>query len=152
MIRNPDGTFPKGVSGNPAGRKPRVKEEAVLAILSEVAGADEWRALFRQTLRDALGVKVVQDPTTKQTTMVPDAESTAQGRQAAMKVLLSYAVGMPPQHVKVNDPAEPLERFANLTEDQIVAILAELDRVQSAGGVTGGSGTGTSDPATEELS
>lgn len=129
-------------SPNPNGRPPKAREMAKLAILHEIVGNQEWRAIFRQMLLDALGMISVPDPANPRVERDPN--STAHGRATAQKNLLAYAIGLPTQIIKVADgEGDVFEQFSNMSEAQIESVLAELERVQSAIGIEGGAPTGT---------
>ena len=98
--------FPKGVSGNPSGRPPKARELAALAVAREIIGLAEWREIWKKALTDAT---TAEDGAT---------------RDKARRFIAEYLIGKPANTVKfVNDDDGGLDEFADLTDDELRAIV-----------------------------
>jgi hypothetical protein len=77
MKRNEDGTFPKGVSGNPTGRPKRTEHaERLYSILQTELTAERWRDIVLKAVDQA-----------------------KKGDKAARKWLSDYGIGTPEQRM-----------------------------------------------------
>ncbi len=79
--RNPDGTFKKGTSGNPRGRRPRPLDRSDRALVisagREAVTAEDWTAIFQRAKQDAIKAK------------------SAAARDQARRFLAEYLLGRP---------------------------------------------------------
>ena len=77
-VRDKNGRFVKGQSGNPNGRRPKAKELSYLAIVTEVVTPERFEALIEKAWSLVL-----------------------RGDLSAMKFLTEYILGKPTQDVSV---------------------------------------------------
>lgn len=103
--REANGYFQKGTSGNPAGRPTKARELAYLAVLKEVLTLEDWRKIVQLAVKDATRGK-------------------AKVRAEARRFLAEYAIGKPPQTIRLQDDADPFEKFNDLTDEELRAIVA----------------------------
>lgn len=54
MVRDKKGRFVPGVSGNPKGRSTKTKEERYLDILISTVTEQDWQAIVRRAVSDAI--------------------------------------------------------------------------------------------------
>ncbi len=141
--RNLDGTFAKGVSGNPNGRPSRAREAALLAIGQEIVNASAWRSVVVKAVLDAQGKAIIAGQ------VVDDIGSTAAGRNTARTWLRDTFIGKPSEYIKLDDADSAYTQLAAYSETELAAALAgirsEIERLRNSGG---DSGTGID--ATEE--
>lgn len=52
--RNPDGTFARGVSGNPLGRPKRATETEYLRVMHRLCDPTTWAKITERAIEDAL--------------------------------------------------------------------------------------------------
>ena len=98
--RNPDGTFPKGVSGNPLGKAKGIKNKITLERLAFEAALREYVHDPKQAMKLIRGIDRVLD-------IAQTAEKDADAI-AAMKMLLDRTMPvMPPQ---LGEEAEKTDR------------------------------------------
>ena len=132
--RNPDGTFPKGVNGNPKGRAPKAREAALLAIGQEIVNAQNWRAIVSKATFDALGKVVVSGQA------VDDPDSTAQGRNSARTWIRDTFIGKPTEYIATDLDESAYEQLAAYSSDELAIVLARIEELRP------GHGDGEPDP------
>jgi hypothetical protein len=54
VTRDEKGRFPKGVSGNPRGRKARAAEDEFIALIDKAVSNSDWIAIIEKTKQQAL--------------------------------------------------------------------------------------------------
>jgi hypothetical protein len=130
--RNPDGTFPKGVSGNPKGRAPKQREAALLAIGQEIINAQTWRAIVNKAALDALGKVVVNGQA------VDDSDSNASGRNTARVWIRDTFIGKPSEYINLGGDDSAYEQLAAYSETELAAVLVsvreDIERLRNEGG------------------
>lgn len=82
--RNPNGTYPKGVSGNPAGKPPGIRHMTTILKEALIKVSDD-----KGTRDDVEIVKTV-------------ARKAKEGDMNAIKLIWNYLDGMPPQDINAN--------------------------------------------------
>lgn len=94
-----------GQSGNPAGRPPRAREAAYLAIIREEAGLAQWRDIVRAQVDAAKG-----------------------GDLDAAKWIADYAIGKPKQAISIEHAeADPAGEWDDFTDEELRAIASGAD-------------------------
>ncbi len=130
--RNPDGTFPPGVSGNPGGRPKGAVSitAAVRAALKEYPLGKDGKPLSKTHLEFIVS-KILK-------------KASVEGDQATLKMVWNYIDGLPKQTIKVgNDGDKPFRTaYKELSTEELENIL------KGAGDGEDGDGTeGASDEA-----
>ena len=166
--RNPDGTFPQGVSGNPKGRPPKATEAAYARIEQEIITHEDYRLIVARQKADAQGrVFVIEN---NQPRILPqlDSDSTPADRARSASWIADRVRGKPVDYTREladgdEAPAEQLpeytaeqlgqigeviELFADIDPDQLAAIIAQAkarNAVQSDSGGTAIDSGGTAE-------
>jgi len=78
MVREKNGRYPKGVSGNPKGRPKRSTEERLLAVMADCVTDEDWRDITNRAI-----------------------ERAKKGDDRARQWLTNYLVGAPKQQVEM---------------------------------------------------
>ena len=112
LLPKDDGRFKAGWRGGP-GRPSRVKEEARLAIASEIVTDTEWRKVVQKALDDA--------------TMGEDGATRDRGR----RFLADYLLGRPINRVALanDEPQDDKPDLSNLSDDELRAIALNEPRI-----------------------
>ncbi len=148
--RNPDGTFPKGVSGNPKGRNPKAREAALLAIGQEIISQKGiWGAVIKKAVADALGQII--DKREGRDVAIPDPDSTAAGRNTARTFLRDTFIGRPTEYIATDLTDSPFEQLAAYSADDIAAAIAAIEQGRSGRDDVGDSAGGTGSAGEAEL-
>jgi hypothetical protein len=101
--RDAEGHYIKGHPGGP-GRPAKARELAYLAILREVVSLEEWRRIIQTAKEDALG-------------------RNWQARDRARRFLAEYAIGKPPQTIRLEEEGDTFDQFDELSDDELRAIV-----------------------------
>lgn len=115
VMRRPDGTFPKGVSGNPAGRKKGSKNQITLLRQSlELALREQASHNIREVLDKAMEMALEGHPgMIKLLLEMHMTKATSEDKEAKEKVSININSGSAPQPVQV----EPIEATYEEIED-----------------------------------
>ena len=106
--RNEKGQFEKGNQGGP-GRPAKAREQAILQIGSEVVTLERWREIFERAYTDA----------TK--------DEDGRTRDKARRFIAEYQIGKPAQIIKLHQSSDDTDEYADLSDDELRAIVAEAE-------------------------
>ena len=114
-LRDENGRFVKGSTGNPNGRPPRKREERYYQITIETCTFEQWKGIIAKAALQALD-----------------------GDHQARKFLADYLIGEPQKTIELTggisaDVGINLER---LTDAQLRALAFILDQQEGQGGVS----------------
>lgn len=112
MVREPDGRFTKGVSGNPKGRPRKEREERFMDIAVSAVTTEDWKAIVKKAVMQA-----------------------RRGDCTARKWLGDYLMGTPVQRTEVTGADGGAQKF----EAQVTFYLPDNGRDTDTGtaGATG---------------
>lgn len=116
--RNEKGQFEKGNTGGP-GRPAKAREQAILQIGREVVTLERWREIFERAYKDAIE------------------DEDGRTRDKARRFLAEYQIGKPAQIIKLHQSNDETDEYADLSDDELRAIVAEAE----AGSGDGAEGT-----------
>jgi hypothetical protein len=115
--RMPDGTFPPGVSGNPAGRpKRKTLTELIHAKLDE--NPDTWQDIATLVIR-----KILEDKNDK-----------------VLTTFWEYTDGKPKQTIDLNDASEEIRKAKEYVDNKIRSMGGDISQEQVGGEISNDGG------------
>ena len=114
------GTWPKGVSGNPTGRRPGKSFALILRELEEQE-IGEWQHPDHGVIKSPLTMAIIQTVSAAQN-----------GEPWAIKEILDRCLGKPRESLDINvdNPAE--SAFDRITKDERAQFIAELRAIRAS--------------------